>query len=258
MTDVVFFLKAYPSKEIQALPWGDVKLIGVDPPPNLMCEGKDPRCSTAYSNMWQWLKDADGRVLPNFLAHYAKGIEVGRIAFVGFSAAHGFLNPLTDNDADRADIDALILMDASFGGGKTGYRKYVVDAAKGTKLFATTTAFTGGDTSFSVVWAEAEDELGMPSVLEEAKPPMPQPSGGSYRLGELAYYLRYVDPNNPKSGELPHWEMGKVIAPMLEAYLIPYWRGDLRGGGAWKAAAWAGALVAMGYLGYRLWRTRTG
>lgn len=253
--DVVFFLKDYPSQKVHDLPWpGPVKLVGLDPPQSLMCGGADPRCSTAYSNMWNWLGGKQG-VMPTLIAKYAPGAT--RVAFLGFSAAHGFLNPLLNNDADRAMIDAVILMDASFGGGKSGYVKAVKDAAQGKMLLATPTAFTGGDDSWQVVWEQAQQELGMQAEPYPVQAPMAQPSGGSFRLGKSAFYLRYVDPNNPKSGELPHWEMGKATAPMLEGYLIPYWRGEL-GGSDIPWAAIAGVALAAGGLGaaYYIWSRR--
>ncbi len=90
-TDVVFFLKAPVHSAYKDYAWpGDVKLIGLEPPKGV-CGGADWRCSSAYGALWQQLKGSDGRVMPNLLARYARGIDVGRVAFVGFSAAHGFL-----------------------------------------------------------------------------------------------------------------------------------------------------------------------
>jgi hypothetical protein len=189
--------------------------------------------------------------MPTLLAKYAP--DATRVAFVGFSAAHGFLNPLLNNDSDRAMIDAVILMDASFGGGKGGYVKAVKDAALGKMLLASPTAFTGGDDSWQAVWHQAQQELGMQDEPYAARPPMPEPSGGAYRLGELAFYLRYVNPQNPQTGELPHWEMGKATPWMLQAYLIPYWRGELaKGAIPWSTlggiALAVGGAVAAYYI----------
>jgi len=253
MTDVVFFLKSFPDTRVKALGWGsNVKLIGVDPPASLMCGGSDPRCSTAYSNLWNWLKGADGRVLPNFLAHFAPGISVGRVAFVGFSAAHGFLNPLANNDADRADIDAYVLLDSSFGGGKTGYVKFVEDAARGERLFVTTTSNTGGDDSFKDVWAKAQQELEENAKQVSARAPMPEPSGGTWKLGDLAFYLRYVDAKN--GSELPHWEMNKVLPAVLDAYLISYWNGRL-GGIPWGLVGGVALAAGGAYAALRILRS---
>lgn len=242
MTDVIFFLKSPVPKDAPAVFSGDTKLIAIDPPSGLMCGGSDPRCSTAYSNMWQWLRDGSGQAMPNLLKKYAPGVNVGRVAFVGFSAAHGLLNPLANNDADRARISAYILLDASFGGGKTGYVKFTEDAARGDRLLATTTSNTGGDESWQAVWKEAMARTGETPDPIDARSPMPQPSGGVWRLGRDAYYYRFVD---AKGGtELPHWEMSKVTTALLQAHLAPYW-----GGVSWPkfvggAVALAGAVVA--------------
>jgi hypothetical protein len=247
VTDVVFFLKSVPNKAVRALPWPpDVKLIAVDPGP-LRCTGVDPLCSSAYSRMWASLRDANGQVMPRFLAKYARGIDVGRVAFVGFSASHGLLNPLANNAADRARIDAYILLDATFGGGKTGYAKFVADAARGKHLFVTTTAHTGGDTAFAPVWAQAAQMAGKRPKQVEARPPMRTPSGGAWQLGSLAFLLRYKDAQG--NSELPHWKQGHILAPLLDAYLIPYWKGELRGVPWWAwGAAGAVGIAAAGYL----------
>jgi hypothetical protein len=242
MTDVVFFLKSPVPKGASAILPG-AKLIAIDPPASLMCGGSDPRCSTAYSNMWQWLRGSDGRVMPNLLAKYAPGISVNRVAFVGFSAAHGFLNPLTNNDADREAISALLLLDATFGGGKSGYVKFVEDAARGERLLVTTTSNTGGDESWKPVWKEASVRVGDTSEPVSARSPMPEPSGGVWRLGQDAYYYRFVDAKGQT--ELPHWEMHHITNAVLEAHLAPYWsavRWPMIVGGAiavaGAAAAW--------------------
>lgn len=210
--DGVFFLKAMPSK----LPAG-VKGIALDPPAlGFSCGGVDPRCSTAYSQMWQHFGGSSG-VVKNLRKLY--GID-GRVAFVGFSAAHGFLNPLLNNDADRGDTSAVFLMDATFGGGKDGYVKAAKDASAGRLLLVTTTSNTGGDASWrQFVWDVAKP---LASAVA-AVPPMPAPSGGVKRAGKLWYY-RYVD---AKGGtELPHWEMGKILPNVVQAHLIPYWGGS--------------------------------
>lgn len=241
MTDVVFFLKALPTAAVKALPWrGDVKLIPIEPPASLQCGGADRLCSTAYSNMWAWLRDPSTKeVMPRLLAHYAKGLDVGRVAFVGFSASHGLLNPLANNDADRERIDAYVLIDATFGGGKTGYVKFVADAARGKKLFVTTTANTGGDESFRPVWEEAARLARKTPKRVKVAGELAEPSGGAWKLGSRAYMLRYVDERG--QSELPHWEQHKILAGVLGGYLVPYWRGGL----PW----WAWGLLGAGLIG---------
>lgn len=233
--DGVFFLKAMPSK----LPSG-MKGIALDPPAlGISCSGVDPRCSTAYSQMWQHFGGSSG-VVKNLRKLY--GID-GRVAFVGFSAAHGFLNPLLNNDQDRADTSAVILMDATFGGGKDGYVKAAKDAMVNKLLLVTTTSNTGGDAS----WKQFVWDLAKPlAVATTAVPPMPVPSGGVKKAGQLWYY-RYVD---AKGGtELPHWEMGKILPNVVQAHLIPYWSGGVPS----ARKSLIPALLTLGGL-YLSWR----
>lgn len=231
MTDAVFFFKAGVPKD---LPSG-IKGIALDPPESCMCGGVDPRCSSAYSCLWQSLRDSTGRVIPNLRKKY--GVE-GRIAFAPFSAAHGFVNPLLNNDADRAETSAVLLFDATFGGGKTGYVKAAKDAVAGKLLLVSATGNSGGDK----FW---RDEVLAPAGLlsslssSAARVPMPQPSGGVFQAGELWYY-RFVD----KSGgtELPHTQMGKILTPLVRAHLVPYWSGERAGS---KPFPWTWALGAL-------------
>lgn len=254
--DCVFFLKTFPTAATKALPWpGPVRLIGIDPPAGCMCGGADKLCSTAYSCMWQSSRTADGRALPGFLARYAKGVQVGRVAFVGFSAAHGFLNPLLNNDVDRAAVSAVIMMDTCFGGGKTGFQKALRDAAAGRLLYATLTSHDGAP------WKSASDlqsgtfcfernvlaPSGLRAESTAPRPPAPQPSGGAYQIGELGYWLRFADAAG--KSELPHYQIRTTHQDMmLAAYLIPYWKGEL-GGFPWRwvvLGAAAGAALAYG------------
>lgn len=251
MSDVIFFLKSVPTAAIKALPWPrETKLVALDPG-SLGCEGADRLCSSAYSRMWQAYGGPDGRFVDTMLQRN-KISDPERVAFLGFSAAHGLLNPLANNDRDRSMISAYVLLDASFGGGKTGYTKFVTDAARGERMLVTTTAFTGGDESWAPVWAAAESALGEQAKTIEARPPMPSPSGGAQQLGKLAFYYRYV--NAQGQGELPHWEMHKVQTEIVSAYLLPYWRGELGGGFPWKKVAGGAILTAGAYGAYRIWK----
>lgn len=243
MADVVFFLKSLPNASVKALTWpSGTRLIPVDLGP-WRCGGVDPLCSSGYVRMHAALRDSSGRVLPNFLKRYARGVNVTRVSFIGFSAAHGFLNKLAENDADRADIDAYVLADATFGGGKTGYKKFAADAARGKRLLVTTTSNTGGDEAWRLVWNAAQELTGKSPRRTEARPPVPEPSGGAWQLGALLYYLRYVDAQGKT--ELPHWEMGHVLAPLCQGYLIPYLNGKLGGLLPW----WVWGLLGAGAVG---------
>lgn len=250
MSDVIFFLKAVPTAAIKALPWPrETKFVALDPG-SLGCTGADRLCSSAYSRMWQAYGGPSGSFVETMLQR--NGIsDPERIAFLGFSAAHGLLNPLANNDRDRSLISAYVLMDATFGGGKTGYVKFLEDAARGERLLITPTSNTGGDDGWSAVWEAAQVATGIAPERIAARPPLPEPSGGAYQLGKLGFYYRFV--NASGGSELPHWEMGKIQTETVEAYLLPYFQGKL-GGFPWKKAAGAAVLTVGLYGAYRIWR----
>lgn len=239
--DYLFFFKDSPPASLHDLPWpGPVQLVAIDPPPELMCGGVDPRCSAAYTRLADSLRDPSGRILPNFLRRYASG-DVGRIAFVGFSAAHGFFEPLAENAEDRDQISAYLLLDATFGGGKVGYQAFLRDAAAGKKLLVTTTGDTGGTDGWKMVVASA----GVPVESIAPDPRMPVPSQGARRMGLNGYWYEY-------GAELRHWQMAAARRPVIESYLIPWWSGAStiqaaparRGSGAAPViGAFAGAAI---------------
>lgn len=255
MADVVFFFKTFPDAATKALPWPrPVHLVAVDPPAGCKCGGADALCSTAYSCLWQSVRGGDGRALPGLLARYAKGVQVERVAVVGFSAAHGILNPLLNNDADRAGISAAILVDACFGGGKTGFQKALKDGAAGRRLFATMTSHDGGP------WSASDDlhsgslcfqnnvlgPTGLAPKAVQVRAPMPQPSGGAYRIGSQAYWLKFADAGGKT--ELPHYKIRVADQnKFLAAYLIPYWRGEL------STSPWFWALGGAALAGGAYW-----
>lgn len=253
-TDLVFFLKEYGKGSDLHWP-GPVKLIAVDPT-EWFCGGADKRCSTAYTNMHAaYAAAGGGNALPAFVERYARGVtDVGRIAFLGFSAAHGFLNPLLANPSDRAGVSAVLLLDATFGGGKTGYKAAALDAAHGKMLLATTTSNSGGDDGWRLVWDTTMQAYGDPKRIE-APPPMPEPSGGCWKLGKLLYYYRYVDARG--GSEFPHAVVtggqAELTVPLLQGMLIPYWDGQL-GGIPWAPIAAAGIALAGGAVAWKLLR----
>lgn len=238
MTDVVFFLKAGVPKDLPA----GVKGVVLEPPASCFCGGTDKYCSSAYSCLWQSLRDSSGRVIPNLRKKY--NVD-DKIAFAAFSAAHGFMNPLLNNDADRADTSAVFLFDAVFGGGKDGYVKAAKDAAAGKLLLVsvtsdkgTTDALNNGD----YAWRKhVLEPAGLASISStSASAPVPTPAGGVFRAGELWYY-RFMH------SELPHWEIGKILGPAIRAHLGSYLSGGSAGSkpfpwtwvlGGVAAAAW--------------------
>ncbi len=237
MTDAVFFLKAGAPSNLPP----NTKAVVLDPPAyGFSCGGADKLCSTAYSQLWQHLGPG---AVKKLRAQY--GVD-GRVAFVGFSAAHGFLNPLLNSDQDRADVSAVFLLDSTFGGGKDGYVKAAKDAAAGklqlvsvTSDKGTTDALNNGD----YAWREfVLKPAGLALAPASPVPPMPKPGGGVLRAGELWYY-RYKD------AELTHTSMGKVLSPVLQAHL---WKT----GAGKKPTPWGLILGAVGLaagVGYFLW-----
>ena len=262
--DLIFYLKTGPSSAEKALPWpGPVKFVGLDPVAmGLGCGGADAYCSTAFSKMWQALRGADGAVVPKLIAKHG-GDAATRVAFVGFSAAHGFLNPLLNNDADRARTSAVVMMDTCFGSGKTGFIKALRDAAAGRMLYATFTAHPPGAKIGSAGILQSGTECFMQQVLApsglraeltEPRAPMFMPKGGTWRIGDLGFWLRGVDDTGHV--DVPHYELGsKQQSAMVAAYLVPYWRGELGGRiPAWVYAVATAAAIAGG--GYYLLRRR--
>jgi len=240
--DGVFFLKATPQR---ASLGKDVKLVGLDPVSmGFACGGDDKYCSTAYSQMWSALGGKAG-VMPTLRKKY--GIN-GRVAFVSFSAGHGFMNPLLNVDSDRKDVSAVLLVDSTFGAGKTGYVKAAIDASFGRLLLATATSNTGGDNDWrKYVWQPAIEASGKSPQKISARAPMPEPSGGVFQLGDSLFYYRFVD---AKGGtELPHWEMGKIQNKFVDATLVPFWSGSLGGAGALEGGWRKWLPVAVGAAG---------
>jgi len=263
-TDVVFYLKAAPSNAEKALPWsGPVLLIGLDPVSmGLGCGGADKYCSTAFSSMWQALRGPDGSVLDRLLAKYVVGVEVGRVAFLGFSAAHGFLNPMLNNDSDRARTSAVVMMDTCFGSAKTGFIKALQDAAAGKMLYATFTSHQSGMKVGSAGVLQSGTECFEQQVLKpsgltaervDAQPPMFEPKGGAWQIGESGFWLRGTD--DAGNVDVAHYNLGsKQQAAMLEAYLLPFWNGGGGGKPPWLLIGGSAALAL--YFAFQWWKSR--
>lgn len=241
MTDGVFFLKAAPPKGMPA----GVKGIGLDPvAAGFGCGGADAYCSTAYGQLWSALKSQGG--VRHLRDKY--GID-GKLAFVSFSAGHGLLNPLLASDPDRAATDAVVLLDSTFGGGKLGYVKAAQAAANGGPLLVsvtsdkgTTDALTNGDYAWQRFVLEP---AGLKLDAVSTDPPLPEPAEGAFRKENLWYY-RYSD------AQYAHQNLGKLLSPVLEARLWPYFTGG--GASAGRGVLLAGAGLGAAYLLYRWWR----
>lgn len=214
-TDVLFFLKSVPTQALRDLPWPrPTKFISVDPDLSI-CDGIDPRCSTAYVALWNRYGS-----LQRFIDAWTSSIEnVGRVGFVAFSAAHGFLDPALRSPEDRALVDALILLDASFGlAEKPGYIDALEDSAdNGRPLIVSTTSNSGGTESWEIQWAAAGLPLD-PNAPAEA--PVPEPGGGVAEEGG-AVWLNWTNPDG--GTDLIHPRQHEILEALAEAYLIPYW-----------------------------------
>lgn len=230
MTDAAFFLKSPVPKGLPP----NVKGIELDPTEyGFACGGADKLCSTAYSQLWSHLGGPSGQVIPKLKAKY--GID-GRVAFVGFSAAHGFLNPLLNHEKP----DAVLLLDAVFGGGKDGYVKAAKAAAAGGPLLVsitsdkgTTDALNNGD----YAWREfVLKPAGLSLAPRGPVPPMPAPAGGVSGAGNLWYY-RY------SHAQLPHASLSKVLPDAINAHLVTFW-GAKRYENLWWWALGAGLAAA--------------
>jgi len=239
MTDGVLFLKATPPSKV-AWPAG-TKLVGLDPASlGFVCGGEDKYCSTAYANFYSSFKDGSGRVTPNIRKKY--GID-GKLVFVSYSAGLGFVSPLLNNDADRGDVAGVVLMDSTFGSGYTGYQKAAKDAAAGKFNLVSVTSDKGstdshmnGDYAFREAVLKPAGLIDLPAA--SAVPPMPKPGEGVFNQGALWYY-RYKD------AEYPHQSLGKLLAPVSEAHVLPWLSGASVSSGA---ASGTSPLLTLGVI----------
>lgn len=238
--DGLFFLKSSVPKGLPS----NIKGIQLDPVAlGFACGGSDKYCSTAYSQMWQHY----GSVA----ALRSKYNIDGQVAFVSFSAGHGFMAPLLNSDKDRSDVAAVVLLDSTFGYGPPGYIKAAHDAVAKKMLLVSVTSDKGttdAGNNGDYAWRQLVlKPSGLSLDSTSPKSPMPTPKEGVTRSGDLWYY-RYTD------AQLHHWDMHKILPNVLDAHLLPYLRGerdDDSGVGGWMY--WALGLLTLG-AGFLLWR----
>lgn len=243
MADVVFFAgPVMVTTAFQSIDWygRDVRIVPI--------AGAG---SSYFSNLAEQLRSSDGRILPGLVQRYARGIDIDKIALAAYSAGHGLLNKIADNDEDRQAIDAMVLSDATFNAfntaAKSGYVKFGVDAVKGERLFVSTTAnttdgshMTGRD-SFQLVWDAVDRETWARNRQVSPRKPAPDASGGWHRMGSRFYWGDYF---SASGNDLSHGDHHTVAPAVWQAYLAPYLAGRL-GIPGW---AWAlgGAATALG------------
>jgi len=155
------------------------------------------------------------------------------------------------------------MMDTCFGSGKTGFVQALEASAGGRMLTVWVTSHDGSPwQNASLVRSGThcfQDQVlalarGVEVKRVAARPPAPEPVGGAWQLGRAGFWLRYVD--NAARVQIPHWELGKIQRPVVEAYLLPYLNGVLAPGPDGSLGHYA-ALAASGLLGFALARRLT-
>ncbi len=221
--------------------------------------------STYFSNLADSLRDGSGRVLPNLLRQYGHTTrqDIGRLYLCSYSAGWGLLNKVFLNDADRAEVDACVLSDSSFGTGLHGHAKFAADAIRGTKLMVATTSNNSANAAMGIMktgrstWLDIQAEAislaqcyCLPRI-ESARAPMPEPSGGVQHTGSGLYWYDYVKPGSPdnQGNDFTHGEHHDLGAAAWSAYLAnpPY--GLLMG---WKQLVGVGVAVAGAAAAWRI------
>lgn len=170
------------------------------------------------------------------------------VGFGGFSAFHGFLDPLLQAQADR--VDYVHLADACFSGAgsttaKKGFLAFARRAAsgqarmtvttngpwekdihywggKGTKYEGVEFSLTSGARCFSNVWREA---IGSPASAQDSSPAIPDgvpKPDRVFRAGEL-YWFHYEGTGQKD----PHgWHANTLALPYMQLYGVPWMAGD--------------------------------
>jgi len=93
----------------------DVNGIGSDTwmgPSDTERKPREPWGGAPFSREAARYRDRDGSVLRKLLQQRARGVEVRRVALVGFSAGGTFLHNVLDSEVDRKMVDAAIYLDA--------------------------------------------------------------------------------------------------------------------------------------------------
>jgi hypothetical protein len=222
--------------------------------------------SSYFGSLGVGLRDQGGRVLPNLLRRYAGGgrEDFDKVALAAYSAGWGLLNQVCKQEADRREVDALIATDAAFGTGLSGYEAYAADAIQGRGLMVGTSTNNSANWAAGIyktareTWEEIIDGARARAGVyclpkqQSARPPMPEPSGGVWRVGSSLYWYDYVVPGSDANtgNDFTHGEHHDLAPLAWEAYLVPLFAADWR--------TYLGALLAAGGLAaaWRIWRGR--
>lgn len=218
----------YPNGDIGKVDWLGVPTTIVTVPFN----------GSAGAGIYNSLRDANGRALPNLLA--SRGLaplsSYDHVAACGYSAGHNFLNPLLLSDG--GSIDAFVSIDACYAATsppwtKAGYVSFATQAALGQKLavFSATGSSHGGPGYPSSSGSECAAANFDAAAALAGVSPMPIDAGLAYppttseRAGNL-YLLDYGTQkfqDLPSPGQIPHWHIVNSLSrDVFQTYLAPW------------------------------------
>lgn len=165
--------------------------------------------------------------------------ELGSLGIGGFSAFHGFANPMLSSDADRQRVCYAHLADACFSGAgatdpKRGYYLFGLEAALGHKLLVVTSngpwdedihychdgtcySLTSGSKCVMAVW----DAVRQSTEVSVRTPALPQglfPPDRAMQMGNFIW-LHY----EPRDQADPHgMHVHKLAAPLMQFFGAPW------------------------------------
>jgi hypothetical protein len=224
--------------------------------------------STYFSNLADQLRDGNGRILPNLLRQYAHvaRTDIDHLALCSYSAGWGLLNKVFLVDADRPEIDGVVLSDSAFGTGLHGHEKFAADAMDGKRLMVIHNSNNSANAAMGILKTARSTVLEITEAAcagdgsrlsqTDVRQPMPVPSGGVWHAGKF-FWLDYVKPGSPdnQGNDFTHAEHHDLAAKAWEAYLVPLFAGELLSF-PWKPVLGAGAAVAGVATAWRIWNGR--
>jgi hypothetical protein len=185
------------------------------------------------------LADADGRKLPNLLAHFGETLDSSKRVFLGaFSAGGTFIREMAKHPADRASIRAMHFADATYSGSYGADGKAIPNADMldlvcatvddpGRLIVATTSTSPNGlrPNGTQVLQAtreQAEKRLGRKSdVLTDGLYGVTPAPVAAYRLGNVIFGEYELSP-------LYHGgHINDIGRQVWEKIIVPWDRGEL-------------------------------
>lgn len=164
---------------------------------------------------------------------------LGSLGIGGFSAFHGFANPMFKNPEDRDRVCYAHLADACFSGAgsttpKIGYYQFGLEAALGQKLLVATSngpwaedihychedtcySLTSGSKCVQAVWEAVQAETGLDVRAPVLPPGIPQPNR-AFQMGSFIW-LHY----EPTVDVEPHgFHVHKIATPLMQWFGAPW------------------------------------